>query len=96
MSEKITKKWLKNLDKGFGVLGSLDELKERLPKMRNKTLLKELEEALLLHNYMDSSERLNYYMDISDTDKEARQRMEFDDEYIKLLDAEAERRGLNL
>ena len=94
MEDKKLKKWLENLDKGFGVLGSLDELKERLPRMRNKTILNKLEEALVLQNYMDQSARMAFYVDISETTKEAHQRMMFDDEYIKLLEAEAEKRNL--
>ncbi len=86
--------WLGNLEAGYGIFGSLDELKKEIPSMNDEDLLRKFEDSSFLHSYLRDAERLEYYQDISANDKEANNRMQQDNEYFRILEDEVKKRNL--
>jgi hypothetical protein len=85
---------LSNIAAGYGVFGSLDELKKELPTKDNDDLLQELDYASSLLMYLSKEDRFEYYQDISLDGDDAKKRIEQDDEYFHLLEEEAKKRNL--
>lgn len=87
-------KLISNLRKGFGIYGSVEELKKKLPKMSDAKLIDKLESMSIIQHYMDEKERISYYMLVVDSEDQAHKALKQDDEYVALLFAEADKRNL--
>ena len=83
-----------NLENGFGLLGSIEDLKKNLPQMDDNSILDKLDEASMLYVYFNEEERLEYYKDVVSTDERALRCKELDDAYFAELEAEAKKRQL--
>ena len=86
---------LENIQNGFGIAGSPEELEQKIPNMSNEDIIDILDCLSLFKMMLDEEEQIEYFQDVVQTKEKAQAAVKSDRKCYELLEKEVKKRNIS-